>query len=129
LYYGADRQRYKQVYVNGSTTETTIYVGKLLEKVTVGSTVDWRHYIRAGGRLVAIMSRQSTGTNTTRYALEDHQASIAKLLDSSGTSIVGESFTAFGARRNPTTWLGAPSSCEVSGRYSWLKGCPFGGLP
>lgn len=113
LYYDANRQRYKQVYSNGSTIETTIYAGGLLEKVTLGSIVDWRHYIRAGNELVAIMSRQSSGTNVTHYVLGDHEGSIAKITDGSGASTVAESFSAFGTRRDPSTWSGLPSCPDL----------------
>lgn len=106
--YGPVRQRYRQVYNNGSTTETTQYVGGSLEKVTGADGVtDWRHYVAAAGKMVAVLSRQSNGTNTTRYTLEDHQGSIAQIADSSGAQYVSESFTAFGARRDAATWSGA----------------------
>lgn len=105
--YGPDRQRYRQVYNNGSTTETTQYIGGMLEKVTIGGTTDWRHYVSAGGTTVAVVSRLSTGTNTTRYLLEDHQGSIAQITDSGGVAYVSESFTAFGARRDAASWAGA----------------------
>jgi RHS repeat-associated protein len=108
--YDPNRQRYRQNYVNGSTTETTMYIGGLLEKVTVGTVVDWRHYIRIGSQTIAVMSRQSSGANTTRYMLEDHQSSVAKITDSSGATYVNESFSAFGARRDPATWSG-PCPC------------------
>ncbi len=111
--YGTDRQRFKQIYTNGSTTETTMYVGALLEKVTMGSVVDWRHYVNVGGQAVAVVSRKNDGvatTNTTRYVLEDHQGSVSQILASNGTAYVSESFTAFGARRDASTWSG-PCPC------------------
>jgi RHS repeat-associated protein len=113
LYYGPNRQYYKQVYEAGSAIETTIYVGGLLEKVTDGSLVDWRHYIRVGSELVAIMSRQSTGTNVTHYMLSDHESSIAAITDGAGAATVSESFGAFGTRRNPSTWSGMPTCPDL----------------
>lgn len=116
--YDGNHQRYQQIYNNGSLTETTMYVGGLLEKVAIGTTIDWRHYIRVGRQTVAVMSRQSTGTNTTRYVLEDHQGSVANLLDNTGTSYVAESFTAFGARRDPADWSGdcpCPDLAKIAG--------------
>ncbi len=105
--YGYDRQRIKQTYANGATSEVTMYVGGMLEKVTAGSVTDWRHYIRAGSQIVAVMSRQSTGTNTTRYTLEDHQGSVAQITDAAGAVYVSESFNAFGTRRDASTWSGS----------------------
>lgn len=116
--YDGNHQRYQQIYNNGSLTETTMYVGGLLEKVTVGTLTDYRHYIRVGRQTVAVMSRQSSGTNAMRYMLEDHQGSVANILDGTGTSYVTESFTAFGARRDPADWSGdcpCPDLAKIAG--------------
>ena len=49
------------------------------------------------------------------------------------TTMIYTHVMAKGARgvRSPLDRQGAEPapSCEVSGRYSWLKGCPFGGIP
>ena len=108
--YGPNRDRWQTIYTGGIGTEITYHVGKLLEKVINGGTTDYRHYIFAGGQQVAIYSRTSAGTNTLRYALTDHLGSFASILTSTGTSVVNESFDAYGSRRNATTWSGAPSS-------------------
>jgi RHS repeat-associated protein len=110
--YGPDRQRWKTIYTSSVGTETTYHVGKLLEKVANGGTLDYRHYIFAGSELVGIYSRQSTGTNTMRYVLGDHQSSFSGILSSTGTLDVGESFAAFGNRRYSETWSGAPTNVE-----------------
>ena len=104
FFYGPDRQRFKQVYSSSGVVETTMYVGGLLEKVTSGSMVDYRHYIKVGSRAIAILSRKSDGTNATRYVLEDHQGSPARITEADGSSYVQESFSAFGARRDAGTW-------------------------
>jgi RHS repeat-associated protein len=116
IYYDPNRQYYKQVYVGSSGTETTHYVGGLLEKVALpGGTTDWRHYVRAEGQVVAVVSRMSTGTNSVSYPLEDHQGSASILTSSSGTSLVKESFGAFGLPRNGATWSGAvPSGDKIA---------------
>jgi RHS repeat-associated protein len=46
--------------------------------------------------------------------LEDHQGSATNLLSSTGTSIVKESFSAFGNRRNPATWSGEPTAADLT---------------
>ncbi len=61
---------------------------------TIGTTFS------PGHELVAIYSRTSSGTNTVRYVLEDHQGSFASIVTSSGTPDVSESFTAYGNRRD-----------------------------
>ena len=114
LSYGPDRQRWQQYYSGNSTTETTDYVGKLLEVVAGGGVTDFRHYVFGGAGAVAVYSRKSNGTNTFSYVLSDHQASVASITNSSGGVVVGESFTAFGNRRNPTTWSGSASNSDLT---------------
>ena len=114
LSYGPDRQRWKQIYTAPGTTENTYYIGGLLEKVLSGSTTNYRHYIYAGREAVAVYSRTAAGVNTMSYMLEDHQGGVSNIASSSGTSDVNESFSAFGARRNPTTWSGAPTAGDLS---------------
>jgi RHS repeat-associated protein len=50
-----------------------------------------------------------------RSLLTDHQGSISSIVtDSTGASLVGESFTAYGNRREASTWSGAPASGELT---------------
>jgi RHS repeat-associated protein len=113
--YGPDRQRWRMVYQSGSATETTLYIGGLMERVTVGTATDYRHYIYAGGRVAAIFSRHSSGTNTLRYVLQDHQGSVASLL--TGSNAVNESFTAYGNRRDANTWSNPPSAADLQSMH------------
>jgi RHS repeat-associated protein len=110
--YGPARQRWQMVYTGSIGTETTYYVGRLMEKVSNGGVTDFRHYIYASGEPVAIYSRTNNGTNTLRYILEDHQRSPKSILTSAATLDVAESFTAFGNRRSGETWSGAPSTAD-----------------
>jgi RHS repeat-associated protein len=110
--YGPTHQYWRQTYSGSSGNETTYYLNKLVEKVDTAAGSDWRHFIVAPSGVVAIYSRQSSGTNTLRYILSDHQGSVASLLTSAGTTDVNESFAPFGARRNPATWSGAPTSSD-----------------
>jgi RHS repeat-associated protein len=107
--YTPDRQYWRQIsnYTNGGAA-TTIYVGGLLEKVTTGAGTDYRHMIRAGGASI-IVSRQSSGTNSTRYVTRDHLGSNSAVTDGSGGVLVNSSFDAFGKRRG-SNWTGSPSS-------------------
>ena len=111
--YGPDRKRWQQMYTGNGTSETTNYVGGLLEVVLNGSTTTYRHYINAGSEPVAVYARSSAG-NAFSYVLSDHQGSNSDLTNSSATSIVNESFTPFGQRRNPTTWSGAASNSDLT---------------
>jgi RHS repeat-associated protein len=114
LSYGPDRQRWKQLYTAPGVTENTYYIGGLMDKVISGGTTDYRHYIYAGTEPVAVYSRTSTSVNTMSYMLEDHQGGAANIASKTGTVDVNESFSAFGTRRNPTTWSGAPSTGDLN---------------
>jgi RHS repeat-associated protein len=67
---------------------------------------------------VAFYSRKSTGVNTLSYLLSDHQGSVAAITNSSGATVVSESNTPFGTRRNPTTWSGSASNADLASSAS-----------
>jgi RHS repeat-associated protein len=108
FWYGPNRNRWKQLASYPSGTETTIYVGGILEKVTVPTGTGYRHYVGAGSAQV-VYTRWSTGSENTRYLTADHLNSSSVLMDASGNTLVGMSFAAYGRRRG-ATWTGAPSS-------------------
>ncbi|MGB9330141.1 MAG: RHS repeat-associated core domain-containing protein [Steroidobacteraceae bacterium] len=110
--YGPDRKRWQQQYFNNTASETTDYIGGLLEFVSSSGVLDYRHYIYAGNKVVAVYSRKNSGTYTFSYLLSDHQASLASIVNSSG--VIGESFTPFGNRREATTWSGTPTNTELT---------------
>ena len=110
--YGPNRQRWQQNYNSG--TEVTNYIGGLLEQVASGGITSWRHYIYAGNEPVAVYSRTSTLVNAWNYFLSNQEGSITAVTNSSGAIAVNEDFSAFGARRNPTTWSGAPTSGDLT---------------
>jgi RHS repeat-associated protein len=114
FFYGPDRQRWQQMYTGNGTQETTNYIGGLLEVVASGSVTDYRHYISLGGEQIAVYSRKTSGGNTFSYLLSDHQGSVASITTNSGAQVVGESFDAFGSRRNPNTWSGAPNNSDLT---------------
>ena len=103
--YGPDRERWRQVagYQNG--TETTHYVGSLLEKESTTSTglTYWRHYVPTPGGSTAVVSRNSDGSSSTTYVLPDHLGSSDTLLDETGATVAKASFSPFGSRRG-TNW-------------------------
>jgi RHS repeat-associated protein len=114
LSYGPDRQRWKQIYTAPGTTETTYYIGELVDMAFSGGVTNYRHYIYAGGEAVAVYSRTSASVNTMSYMIEDHQGSISNISSNSGASDINESFSAFGARRNGSTWSGAPTTADLN---------------
>jgi RHS repeat-associated protein len=112
--YGPARQYVQTVmpHPSGGNTETIRYIGEALQRRTRGTVTDWRHVVYVGAEAVAIISRQSTGTNTVRYRLSDHQGSTAVLASSSGAVLLKESFGAYGGARNGNTWTGGMSTAD-----------------
>ena len=53
FWYGTFRQRWTTQYSGPSGTETTVYAGKLIEKLIGGSVTDYRHHLFTGNELVA----------------------------------------------------------------------------
>jgi RHS repeat-associated protein len=113
--YAHNHTRWRAVYGGSSGLETTYFIGGLMEKVSgVGGLFDFRHFVYAGNTKVAICSRTTGGANTLRYIREDHQESVASILNSDGTTYVKESFTAFGARRSACIWSGPPTNAALA---------------
>jgi RHS repeat-associated protein len=111
-----DRRRAYRVQTKGSLGLETIYhvADGLFDVVATSAGNEYRHYIYAGSEPVAIASRKSSGVNATYYLLTDQQGGIAAITNSTGGIVVGESFAAYGGRRNATTWSGAPSSTDLA---------------
>ena len=99
--------------VEGTASQVTLYLGSSLEKITSSVTgTSYRHTISANGAPVALLTRTSSGVDTLRYLLGDHQGSVEKITTSAGNIEARESFAAFGGRRNALTWDGNLSGSE-----------------
>ncbi|HWJ05782.1 MAG TPA: RHS repeat-associated core domain-containing protein, partial [Steroidobacteraceae bacterium] len=99
--YGPYHQRWRQVATYQNGTETTHYVGGLLEKVETTSTgvTYWRHYVPTPGGSTVVVSRNSDGSAPTRYLLPDHLGSTDTVLAFNGSLVARMSYDAFGMRR------------------------------
>jgi RHS repeat-associated protein len=107
--YTPSLQYWRQVsnYTSGGAA-TTLYIGGLLEKVATSAGDDYRHMIRAGSSTI-IVSRRTSGVNSTSYVTNDHLGSSSAITDPSGGGVVNLSFDAFGKRRG-SSWAGGPSA-------------------
>ncbi|MGH8137695.1 MAG: FG-GAP-like repeat-containing protein, partial [Steroidobacteraceae bacterium] len=113
FWYNADHKRWKQIANYAGTTETTHYIGGLLEVMTRGSgPTEYRHQIPAGTSTV-VYTRRSDGTSGTYYATSDHLGSSDLVMDSTATVLARQSFTPFGARRG-SNWQGTPSASDYT---------------
>jgi RHS repeat-associated protein len=113
--YGPDRQRFKQVGNYTGGTETTYYVGGLMEKLVTATRTHYKHQIAGPTGLIATYNRRTDATEDTFYYTKDHLGSIDSVTDASAAIEVRLSFDAFGARRDEADWHGAPSSGEWTG--------------
>ena len=96
-----------------SGTTETYRLGKLMDIVVSGSGTAYRDYIYAGNEPVAV-DEPGTGAGGFHYFQTDQEGSVAEITNGSGQVSVNESFTAFGALRNPSTWSGSPTSAELA---------------
>ncbi|WP_405240650.1 RHS repeat domain-containing protein [Lentisalinibacter orientalis] len=111
--YGPTRARFKQVAVNSGVTATTYYVGAHFEKETKSGVTEYRHNIFAGNRAVAVYTRPTSGSITTRYLHRDHLGSVVSVTDESGNVDQTFSYDAFGKRRYPN-WSADPTDSQFS---------------
>lgn len=111
FWYSPHGERFKQHAAFTAGTETTYYIGGVMEKAIVASGTAYRHYIGAGSNMV-VHTRWSTGANQTFYATTDHQGSNSSITDQNASVVVTESFDAFGKRRG-TNWTGLPTGSEM----------------
>ncbi|UTW45359.1 VCBS repeat-containing protein [bacterium SCSIO 12696] len=91
--YGADLARYKQV--NTTRNRTTLYVDKLFEKTTEGSTTEYRLFIED----IAVLTLKNSGTNTIGFTHRDRLGSAVAIVDHLGLLQETHSFDPFGKPR------------------------------
>lgn len=108
----------KSVLTEGATTTTTIYVGGIYEKQTVGTAMKEVHYINVGGETIAIYTKPATGTADLKYMHADNLGSPHVI--TSGTQAVLEtlSFDTWGNRRNATTWTPGTATSQINRGYT-----------
>jgi RHS repeat-associated protein len=112
--YGPRRDRWKMDFTSAGVSETTYYIGGLLEKVTSGVNVEYRHYIQASDETIAILTRTSSGSTTLRYMFSDRQGTVDSVLNAGSGARLSQSFSAFGEPRNAATWSGPPDQAEFA---------------
>jgi RHS repeat-associated protein len=115
--YGPDRQRKQQTALyNGSRgdngVETTVYVGGLLEIETTPAQMHYKHFVQTPSGTRIIYDIQSVSGTQVTYITSDHLGSAGLFLNSAGTAILNESYSAYGYRRT-SNWA-TPLSITAS---------------
>jgi len=106
--YDTDRARYWQVVTDAGGTTTTHYVGGLFERIEKpDGVIEYKNYIHAGGRMVAISTRRSDNSRDLNYLHQDHIGSITAITDAEGLVKARFSYDVFGKRRDDAKWKAA----------------------
>jgi len=112
FYYGASRNAYRQVSVDAGVTENRVTIGEgAFERLIRGSQTEYRHFVSAYGRVVAIVKRSAQTGNKKFYPHPDHLGSTDLVTDETNALFLRTSFDAWGKRRGGT-WSGAPTTPE-----------------
>jgi len=103
--YAPDRNRYRQrAFQDNVLTTTTYMAGGLSERVIKNNNKQYKHFIRAGGQVIAIYTATGNSTGNTQYLHRDLLGSVDVITNSLGIVIERLSFDPFGQRRQSTDW-------------------------
>lgn len=113
FFFGASRERVKQVRKTGSTLiDTTIYAGGLYEKITPASgPVEHKHYIVAPTGRIAVFTDRSDWSNDLRYFHTDGLGSVTVVSDEKGAVLKRFAYDAWGRQStlaNTTPFTATP---------------------
>jgi RHS repeat-associated protein len=95
--YGPDRSRYKKVNHKG---DITLYLGSYERTSKANGSVEQKHYISAGGQLIAEHIVSTEKGTQTRYLHKDALGSIDLVTDAYANVVDRRSFDAWGKLRN-----------------------------
>ncbi len=87
--------------LKADSSGTTVYIGKLYERITSGTTTTQKHYLYAGPHLVGVNNVVNGGSPTISYFHTDHLGSVDTIADETGGVVQRLSYDAWGQRRNP----------------------------
>jgi len=107
-------RRWSQAAVLSGVSETTTYIGGLMEVVVKRGVTSYRHYISGGTGTIAEYIRDSSGLISTHYMTKDHLGSADSVTTYSGSVYVRMSYDAFGNRRNEAGWSGSVPSADMA---------------
>jgi RHS repeat-associated protein len=85
--------------VKSNASGSTVYIGKLYERNTSGTTVTQKHYVYAGNNIIGVYSKVNT-TTSMRYFHTDNLSSVDIITNETGGVVQRLSYDAWGKRRN-----------------------------
>ena len=117
--YGAERNRYRTIAVDGGVSEDKLEIGGgAFERVTSGTSIQYRHHVLVNDKAVAIVTRNATTAAPTTltsakslYLHHDHLGSLDAISDESNAIVLRTTFDAWGKRRG-SNWTGTPSAAD-----------------
>ncbi|MGA0098471.1 MAG: RHS repeat-associated core domain-containing protein [Steroidobacteraceae bacterium] len=126
FWYAPDGSRWKQVAVEAGITETTLYLGGLLEKVVRGGTVTWRHRIPTPTGIAGLHLRHGDGRAPASHVLlRDPLGSVVGLANlATGRPVALLSYDPWGRRVGRD---GAPLSAQQVSAVRAITPAGFGG--
>ncbi|MED5621549.1 RHS repeat domain-containing protein [Ideonella sp. BN130291] len=122
--YGAEHQRVKQISSpapgSASGSLTTFYLSNFEKEINTATGItEYKHYIAAGGRTIAVWIDRSNGTNEWRFLHQDRLGSVVAVSDYNGNVTERMSYDAWGKRRNiDATDLGATPVARTDRGYT-----------
>ncbi|MEL0036460.1 MAG: hypothetical protein VW882_08695, partial [Gammaproteobacteria bacterium] len=109
FYYGPDQMRFKQVKTGApGGTQTTLYVGKSYEKITVGTEVQEKVYF--GDTIVTKTTGGSSPGTELSFMHRDRLGSVVTVTDVNGDVVDNKSYDAFGKPRKGDMTLVSPAT-------------------
>lgn len=137
--YGAEQQRTKKTWPSATSPTSTVYYlfDPHYEKEIKASITEHKHYITTGGgyggRLVAVYTRKSDGSEDTKYIHTDHLNSTSVVTNSAGAVLERLAFDPWGDRRQANSAATADTSntlipATIDRGFTGHEGLDAGGM-
>lgn len=125
FYYNSSQARIKAEYKeNNIIQKTTYYIGNYECEVYPNGRIRELSYINTntGHTIINLKdNNNNTPTDSLYYIFKDHLGSYDRITNQLGQIVETYSFDAWGNRRNPNNWRGAPTATQIE-NYKFTRG-------
>lgn len=125
FYYNSSQARIKAEYKeNNIIQKTTYYIGNYECEVYPNGRIRELNYINTntGHTIINLKdNNNNTPTDSLYYIFKDHLGSYDRITNQLGQIVETYSFDAWGNRRNPNNWRGAPTATQIE-NYKFTRG-------